>query len=69
MIGALTGCDMYRIEAAEPYSDDYDQTVARNVREQETDADRETRRAPAVNRAVRQTAPLAYSALGMYARR
>jgi flavodoxin len=31
-------CDVHRIEAAEPYSDDYDDTVARNVREQEADA-------------------------------
>jgi len=31
-------CDVYRIEAADPYSDDYDDTVARNVREQEFDA-------------------------------
>ncbi|HEX6356099.1 flavodoxin [Actinophytocola sp.] len=31
-------CDVYRIEAADPYSDDYDDTVARNVREQDADA-------------------------------
>jgi flavodoxin len=31
-------CDVYRIEAAEPYSDDYDDTAARNVREQDDDA-------------------------------
>jgi len=31
-------CDVHRIEAAEPYSDDYDDTVDRNVREQEADA-------------------------------
>lgn len=31
-------CDVHRIEAAEPYSDDYDDTVARNVREQNADA-------------------------------
>lgn len=29
---------MHRIEPAEPYSHDYDDTVARNVREQDTDA-------------------------------
>lgn len=29
---------MHRIEAAEAYSDDYDATVARNVREQDADA-------------------------------
>jgi len=38
MIADLVPCDVYRIEAAEPYSDDYDDTVARNVREQDTDA-------------------------------
>lgn len=38
MIGKLTGCDIHRIEAAEPYSDDSDDTVARNVREQNADA-------------------------------
>jgi hypothetical protein len=37
-IGRLTGCDVHRIEAADPYPDDYDPTVARNVREQEADA-------------------------------
>ena len=31
-------CDVYRIEAADPYPDDYDQTVARNMREQDADA-------------------------------
>ncbi|MEV6969757.1 flavodoxin [Hamadaea sp. NPDC051192] len=34
----LIGCDVHRIEAADPYSDDYDDTVARNVREQNADA-------------------------------
>ena len=38
MIGNLIACDVHRIEAAEPYSDDYDDTVARNVREQNADA-------------------------------
>ena len=38
MIAGRLGCDVHRIRAAEPYSDDYDETVARNVREQETDA-------------------------------
>jgi flavodoxin len=37
-IGRLTGCEVHRIEAADPYPDDYDPTVARNVREQEADA-------------------------------
>ena len=31
-------CDVFELEAAEPYSDDYDDTVARNVREQNADA-------------------------------
>jgi flavodoxin len=31
-------CDVHRIEPADPYSDDYDETVQRNVREQNTDA-------------------------------
>jgi hypothetical protein len=38
MIRQLIGCDVYRIEAAEPYSDDYDATVDRNVREQNDNA-------------------------------
>jgi flavodoxin len=38
MIRDLLGCDVHRIEAADPYSDDYDATVARNVREQVADA-------------------------------
>lgn len=38
MIADLVACDVYRIEAADPYSDRYDDTVARNVREQDTDA-------------------------------
>jgi flavodoxin len=37
MIRDRLACDVHRIEAAEPYSDDYDDTVARNVREQEAD--------------------------------
>lgn len=31
-------CDVYRIEAADPYSDRYDPTVQRNVEEQNSDA-------------------------------
>jgi flavodoxin len=31
-------CDVHRIEAADPYPDGYDDTVARNVREQDADA-------------------------------
>jgi flavodoxin len=38
MIRDLTGCDVHRVEAADPYSDDYDDTVARNVEEQRADA-------------------------------
>lgn len=38
MIGRLLGCDVRRIEAADPYPEDYDPTVARNVREQEANA-------------------------------
>lgn len=38
MISRLIGCDVHRIDAVDPYSDDYDETVARNVREQEADA-------------------------------
>jgi len=38
MIGRLIACDAYRIEAADPYPDSYDATVARNVREQNADS-------------------------------
>ena len=38
MIGNLIPCDVHRIEAAEPYPDGYDATVARNVREQDSNA-------------------------------
>ncbi|MFD9036633.1 flavodoxin [Streptomyces sp. NPDC059567] len=38
MISRFITCDVHRIEAAEPYPDSYDQTVQRNVREQDTDA-------------------------------
>jgi flavodoxin len=37
LISRHLDCAVYRIEAAEPYSDDYDDTVARNVREQQAD--------------------------------
>jgi flavodoxin len=40
----LIGCDVHRIEAADPYPDDYDPTVRRNVQEQNADA-----RPPTVN--------------------
>jgi flavodoxin len=38
MISRLIGCDVHRIEPVDPYPDDYDETVARNVREQDADA-------------------------------
>jgi flavodoxin len=38
MIDELIECDVYRIEATDPYPDGYDATVARNVREQDDDA-------------------------------
>ena len=38
MISDLIGCDVYEIIAADPYPDDYEETVARNVREQDADA-------------------------------
>ncbi len=37
-LSALIDCDVYEVEAAEPYSDSYDDTVYRNVREQDADA-------------------------------
>ena len=38
LIGARLHCDAHRIRARDPYPDDYDATVARNVREQNADA-------------------------------
>jgi flavodoxin len=38
MIGARLDCDVHRIEAADRYPADYDETVQRNVQEQDTDA-------------------------------
>lgn len=38
MIAELVPVDVYRIEAADPYPDSYDATVARNRREQQEDA-------------------------------
>ena len=40
MIAELIDCDVYRIEASDPYPDGYDATVARNVAEQNADTDR-----------------------------
>ncbi len=37
-IAELVDCDVFRIEAADPYPDGYDATVARNVTEQDADA-------------------------------
>ena len=37
MISDAISCDVHRIEAADPYPASYDDTVARNVREQNTD--------------------------------
>ncbi|WP_181764435.1 flavodoxin [Streptomyces albidus (ex Kaewkla and Franco 2022)] len=37
MIGERIECDVHSIEAADPYPDDYDTTVARNSREQDGD--------------------------------
>lgn len=38
MIADVTGCDLHQIRADDPYSDDYDQTVARNVHEEQINA-------------------------------
>ena len=38
MISRLTGCDVHRIEAADPYPDDYAPTVQRHVEEQNANA-------------------------------
>ena len=38
MIAQLIGCDVYRIEPVDPYSDDYAETRERNVQEQRADA-------------------------------
>jgi flavodoxin len=38
LISDRIGCDTYMIEAADPYPDAYDPTVARNVEEQQADA-------------------------------
>jgi flavodoxin len=38
LIGRLIGCDVHRIEAADPYPEAYDPTVERNVREQDANA-------------------------------
>ena len=38
VIGARLDCDVHRIQPVDPYPDDYDATVRRNVSEQEADA-------------------------------
>ena len=38
MIRQLIACDVFQIEATDPYSDDYDATVDRNMREQNDNA-------------------------------
>jgi flavodoxin len=38
MISGLITCDVHRIEPVDPYASTYDDTVARNVREQNADA-------------------------------
>jgi flavodoxin len=38
MISKRIRCDVHRIQPADPYPDDYDETVQRNVREQEANA-------------------------------
>src|SRR5215204_3397176 len=38
MISGLIACDIYRIEPVDPYPDDYEETVRRNVQEQEARA-------------------------------
>ncbi len=38
MIAAASSMDVYRIEAADPYPEDYEETVARNSQEQDDDA-------------------------------
>ncbi|MFE5399064.1 flavodoxin [Streptomyces sp. NPDC056568] len=51
MIRDRIDCDVHRIEAVDPYPQDYEQTVARNSREQERDA------RPAIVRLPRSLAP------------
>ena len=38
MMAAAASVDVYRIEAADPYPEDYQETVARNVREEDSNA-------------------------------
>jgi flavodoxin len=38
LISERIECDVHRIQPVDPYPDDYDETVARNVREQDADA-------------------------------
>jgi hypothetical protein len=38
MISRLIGCEVHRIGPVDPYPDDYEETVKRNVTEQEANA-------------------------------
>ena len=50
MIRARLNCDVHRIEAADPYPDDYEATVRRNVREQGSECAARHRQAAALDR-------------------
>jgi flavodoxin len=58
MIRDRAQCDVYRIEPVDPYSDDYEETVARNVREQDANA------RPAIANALDSIAPYDVVLLG-----
>jgi hypothetical protein len=53
MIASAVDVDVYRIVAADPYPQDYEETVERNKREQETEARPAIASAPAACEAVR----------------
>ena len=54
-ISARLDCDVHRIEAVDPYPADYDETVERNVREQDTTRGR---RSPTCRRRSTATPPI-----------
>jgi flavodoxin len=58
VIGDRTGADLYKIEPADPYPDSYDAAVARNTREQDSDA------LPAIAGAMPNTEPYNVVILG-----
>jgi flavodoxin len=58
MISPRIRCDVHRIEPVDPYSDNYDETVARNVREQDANA------RPAIAKALASIAPYNIVLLG-----